>query len=62
MTKPELVVAPLTPFTGDLKIDDAALKREIDYVDRGLRRDHGGRRGCRGAGIHLSRPEPSARN
>ena len=32
MTKPELVVAPLTPFTGDLKIDDAALKREIDYV------------------------------
>ncbi len=32
MTKPELVVAPLTPFTGDLKIDAAALKREIDYV------------------------------
>ena len=30
MSKPELVVAPLTPFTGDLKIDDAALKREID--------------------------------
>ena len=32
MTKPELVVAPLTPFTGDLKLDDAALKCEIDYV------------------------------
>ncbi|MBE0625904.1 MAG: dihydrodipicolinate synthase family protein [Burkholderiales bacterium] len=32
MPKPELVVAPLTPFTGDLKIDAAALKREIDYV------------------------------
>jgi len=32
MSKPELVVAPLTPFTGDLKIDAAALKREIDYV------------------------------
>lgn len=32
MKKPELVVAPLTPFTGELKIDDAALKREIDYV------------------------------
>lgn len=32
MTKPELVVAPLTPFTSDLKIDTAALKREIDYV------------------------------
>ena len=32
MTKPELVVAPLTPFTSDLKIDVAALKREIDYV------------------------------
>jgi len=32
MPKPELVVAPLTPFTDDLKIDSAALKREIDYV------------------------------
>lgn len=32
MSNPELVVAPLTPFTGDLKIDAAALKREIDYV------------------------------
>ena len=32
MTKAELVVAPLTPFTGDLKIDAVALKREVDYV------------------------------
>jgi 4-hydroxy-tetrahydrodipicolinate synthase len=32
MTKPELVVAPLTPFASDLKIDAVALKREIDYV------------------------------
>ncbi len=32
MTKPELVVAPLTPFTSDLKVDEAVLKREIDYV------------------------------
>jgi len=32
MSKPELVVAPLTPFTRELKIDAAALKREIDYV------------------------------
>ena len=32
MSKPELVVAPLTPFTGDLKIDAAALKREIACV------------------------------
>lgn len=32
MSKPELVVAPLTPFTADQKIDAAALKREIDYV------------------------------
>ena len=32
MTKPEFVVAPLTPFTGDLKVDDAALKREIDHI------------------------------
>ena len=32
MSKPELVVAPLTPFTKEFKIDAAALKREIDYV------------------------------
>jgi 4-hydroxy-tetrahydrodipicolinate synthase len=34
MSKPELVVAPLTPFSADLKIDAAALQREIDYVVR----------------------------
>jgi 4-hydroxy-tetrahydrodipicolinate synthase len=32
MTNPELVVAPLTPFTGGLKVNDPLLKREIDYV------------------------------
>ncbi len=32
MSKPELVVAPLTPFTSELKVDGAALAREIDYV------------------------------
>ncbi len=32
MAKPELVVAPLTPFTSYLKVDDPALKSEIDYV------------------------------
>jgi 4-hydroxy-tetrahydrodipicolinate synthase len=30
--KPELIVAPLTPFTSELAIDEAALRREIDYV------------------------------
>ncbi len=29
---PGLIVAPLTPFTADLKVDDAAMKRQIDYV------------------------------
>jgi len=32
MAKPELVVAPLTPFTSDLKVNEAELKREIDYM------------------------------
>jgi len=32
MNKPGLIVAPLTPFTSDLKIDEAALRRQIDYV------------------------------
>jgi 4-hydroxy-tetrahydrodipicolinate synthase len=32
MAKPELIVAPLTPFTSDLKVNEAVLKREIDYV------------------------------
>jgi 4-hydroxy-tetrahydrodipicolinate synthase len=27
-----LIVAPLTPFTSDLKVDEAGLQRQIDYV------------------------------
>jgi 4-hydroxy-tetrahydrodipicolinate synthase len=30
--QPELIVAPLTPFTANLDIDEPALRREIDYV------------------------------
>src|SRR5262245_29225393 len=30
--KPGLIVAPLTPFTADLDVDEPALRREIDYV------------------------------
>src|SRR5579863_8798852 len=29
---PGLIVAPLTPFTAELTVDEAALKRQIDYV------------------------------
>jgi 4-hydroxy-tetrahydrodipicolinate synthase len=29
---PGLIVAPLTPFTPDLQVDEAALRRQIDYV------------------------------
>ncbi len=34
MAKPQpgLIVAPLTPFSADLKVDEAALRRQIDYV------------------------------
>jgi 4-hydroxy-tetrahydrodipicolinate synthase len=32
MDSPGLIVAPLTPFTADLKIDEGALRRQIDYV------------------------------
>ena len=32
MQRPGLIVAPLTPFTADLAVDEAALRREIDYV------------------------------
>jgi 4-hydroxy-tetrahydrodipicolinate synthase len=32
--RPGLIVAPLTPFTADLKVDEAALRRQIDYVVR----------------------------
>ncbi len=31
MEKPGLIVAPLTPFTSDLAVDERALGREIDY-------------------------------
>ena len=30
--RPGLLVAPLTPFTADLQVDQAALRRQIDYV------------------------------
>jgi 4-hydroxy-tetrahydrodipicolinate synthase len=32
MNRPGLIVAPLTPFTKELTIDEAALRREIDYI------------------------------
>jgi len=32
MRQPGLIVAPLTPFTADLKVDEQALRRQIDYV------------------------------
>src|ERR1700742_419950 len=32
MTKPDLIAAPLTPFTSNLKVDEAALRRQIDYL------------------------------
>jgi 4-hydroxy-tetrahydrodipicolinate synthase len=30
--RPGLIVAPLTPFTADLKVDETSLRRQIDYV------------------------------
>jgi 4-hydroxy-tetrahydrodipicolinate synthase len=32
MNRPGLIVAPLTPFTAELNVDTAALRRQIDYV------------------------------
>jgi 4-hydroxy-tetrahydrodipicolinate synthase len=32
MDRPGLIVAPLTPFTSELKVDAPALRRQIDYV------------------------------
>ena len=32
MDRPGLIVAPLTPFTADLKVDETSLRRQIDYV------------------------------
>jgi 4-hydroxy-tetrahydrodipicolinate synthase len=34
MRQPGLIVAPLTPFTADLKVDERSLRRQIDYVVR----------------------------
>jgi 4-hydroxy-tetrahydrodipicolinate synthase len=34
MRQPGLIVAPLTPFTPDLKVDEKALRRQVDYVVR----------------------------
>jgi 4-hydroxy-tetrahydrodipicolinate synthase len=34
MKKPGLIVAPLTPFTTELTVDEPALARQIDYVVR----------------------------
>lgn len=34
MQTPGLIVAPLTPFTSDLTLNEAALQRQIDYVVR----------------------------
>jgi len=32
MQAPGLIVAPLTPFTSDLELDERALRRQIDYI------------------------------
>jgi 4-hydroxy-tetrahydrodipicolinate synthase len=37
MPTPGLIVAPLTPFTADLKVDEPALARQIDYVIKDCR-------------------------
>src|SRR6187397_2855770 len=37
MKTPGLIVAPLTPFTSDLKVDEAGLARQIDYVVKDCR-------------------------
>jgi 4-hydroxy-tetrahydrodipicolinate synthase len=37
MPTPGLIVAPLTPFTTDLKVDEPALARQIDYVVKDCR-------------------------
>lgn len=34
MRQPGLIVAPPTPFTADLKVDERSLRRQIDYVVR----------------------------
>jgi 4-hydroxy-tetrahydrodipicolinate synthase len=37
MRTPGLIVAPLTPFTADLNVDEPALARQIDYVVKDCR-------------------------
>ncbi len=37
MEQPGLIVAPLTPFTAGLEVDEGALRREIDYVVKDCR-------------------------
>jgi 4-hydroxy-tetrahydrodipicolinate synthase len=37
MPEPGLIVAPLTPFATDRKVDEAALRRQIDYVIKDCR-------------------------
>jgi 4-hydroxy-tetrahydrodipicolinate synthase len=37
MPEPGLIVAPLTPFTADLAVDEAALARQIDYIIKDCR-------------------------
>lgn len=37
MQTPGLIVAPLTPFTSDLKLNQRALRRQIDYIVRDCR-------------------------
>jgi 4-hydroxy-tetrahydrodipicolinate synthase len=32
MQNPGLIVAPLTPFTSELKVDEAKLRHQIDYI------------------------------
>src|SRR6201988_2433599 len=37
MPTPGLIVAPLTPFTADLQVDEGALARQIDYIVKDCR-------------------------
>jgi 4-hydroxy-tetrahydrodipicolinate synthase len=37
MQYPGLIVAPLTPFSASLEVDEAALRREIDYIVKDCR-------------------------
>lgn len=37
MPEPGLIVAPLTPFTADLTVDEAALARQLDYIIKDCR-------------------------